>query len=156
MSSSEYRIAKDRLPVVLTTVSGERITGEIFVQPYAPYRAGREEPQDILNAAEPWFPVACEDGETVLVAKEQVVELEAVLPLDEDPVRHAGMQPSVVELRLVTGELRSGALFIEVPSDRPRILDFLNRVGERFLLLHDREHLRLVNRRFIEYVRPLD
>ena len=153
---SQYRIEKDRVPVVVSMVSGRRISGEMFVQPYARHRGGPEEPQDVLNAAEPFFPLAEPSGEVRLVAKDLVAEVEALLPAGEDPVRHAGMQPAVIEVRLSTGAQRSGAIFLELPTSRPRLLDYLNRVGERFLLLHDGDHLRLLNRRHIESVRPLD
>ena len=41
-------------------------------------------------------------------------------------------------------------------SGRTRVLDYLNRVGERFLLLYTSHGIVLLNRSYIERVRPLD
>jgi hypothetical protein len=156
-SSSEYRIEKGRRPVVVTTVGGDTIAGDVFVQPYARHRAGPEEPEDVLNSPEPFFPVVTEDGETLLVAKDQVAEVEGALTTDDDGAHHlAGMRSALVEVHLTGGAVRTGFVYLETPTDRPRLLDFLNRLPNRFLALQGADGARLVNSRFIEHVRPLD
>ena len=156
MPMSDYRIEKSRCPVVVTTHSGETITGEMFLQPFGRHDGGTERPQDILNGDEPLFPLAISESETVLVAKEQVVELF----LDYDP--HDSVEyemlarPTVIEVRLINGATHAGAIFLQLPLERPRLLDFLNRDTERFLTLHGTERRLLINRRVIERIRPLD
>ena len=155
--NNEYLIEKDRVPVVLTTTSGERIAGDIFVQPYARYRTGREGAPDILNHPEPYFPLAIENGDTLIVAKDRVVEV--LLGAAEDPDTTAediGARPAVIEMALTGGVVRQGSVFLEVPLDRPRLLDFMNRVHTRFITLHSADGILLVNRNCIERVRPLD
>ena len=61
-----------------------------------------------------------------------------------------------VEVITSDGSARSGDVFLEVRNDRPRLLDFLNQFDHRFLVLHGDTTLRLINRRLIERVRPLD
>lgn len=156
MPMSDYRIEKSRCPVVVTTHSGETFAGEMFLQPFGRHDGGMERPQDILNGDEPFFPLALSETETVLIAKEQVVELS----LDYDP--HDAVEyemlsrPTVIEVRLITGATHAGAIFLQLPLERPRLLDFLNRDTERFLTLHGTERRLLINRRVIERVRPLD
>lgn len=153
--NNDYRIEKDRVAVVLTTMSGERIAGDMFVQPYARYRTGREGAPDIMNHPEPYFPLAVETGDTLIVAKERVVEV-ALESVEEMSAEDLGARPAVIELVLTGGVVRQGSVFLEVPLDRPRLLDFMNRLHTRFLTLHTAEGIRLVNRNCIERVRPLD
>ena len=154
--SVEYRIEKDRLAVVVTTMAGERLSGDIFVQPYTRNRMGREEAPDVLNGVEPFFPLDTGEHGTVLVAKDNVREVEIPGPVDEELQIAVGAQAVEIELWLTGGAVETGAVFLEVPMDRPRLLDFLNRVHDRFLTLYSPDGVRLVNRRLIERVRPLD
>ena len=155
--ASGYRIEKIRCPVVVRTHSGETITGEMFLQPFARPNGGDERLQDILNNSEPFFPLALADGDTLLLAKEQVLEVSSEREgEDVEDAIGALARPMVVEVRLVSGEKHPGALFLDMPTERPRLLDFLNRDGERFLTLHGTERRFLINRRAIEHVRPLD
>lgn len=152
----DLHIEKFRYPVVVTMMDGARIAGDMFVQSIAPYRTGSEEPPDILNDADPWFPLAAEDGDTLLIAKEHVAEVEAVLPEREEDEMLAGFRPAVVEIVLSNGVVRGGSILLAAHTDRPRLLDFLNRLDIRFLTLLSTEGVRLINRRSIARVRPLD
>ena len=155
-SFGDLHIEKFRYPVVVTMIDGERIVGDMFVQSIAPFRTGSEEPPDILNDADGWFPLAAEDGETLLIAKEHVAEVEAMLPERDDEELLAGVRPAVVEVTLANGIVRGGSVLLHQHADRPRLLDFLNRFDQRFLTLQSTEGVRLVNRRLIARVRPLD
>jgi hypothetical protein len=128
----------------------------MFVQAYARFRSGPEEPPDILNGSEPFFPLVNERGETLLIAKDQVAEVEAVVTEEVDEFRLAGLRPEAIEITLVGGEIRQGAIHLEVAADRPRLLDYLNRFDQRFLTLQSSDGVRLINRRHIVRVRPLD
>jgi hypothetical protein len=156
MTSSDYRIEKQRIAVAVSTVSGATMDGEIFVQTYARHRMGREEPADIMNSDEPFFPLALVDGGTMLLAKEAVSEVLYEGTLEDDAANVVGARSVQLEVILTNGERRQGAVFLEVSVDRPRVLDFLNRFDLRFLTLHTREGVRLVNRRLIERVCPAD
>src|SRR6478672_4669876 len=81
MNNNEFRIQKDRLAAVLVTVGGERLAGELFVQASPRNRYGREEAADILNSAEPFFPMLTHDGALFIVAKDRVRELESRDPM---------------------------------------------------------------------------
>lgn len=154
--SLDYHIEKDRFPVVLLMAGGERMSGSMFVQAHARHRSGREGPPDILNERESFFPFANDAGETFLIAKDRVIEVELRAALDDDSEWHVGARLVDIELALASGEQRLGSLMLEAPSDRPRLLDFLNRLDERFLLLHNQDGVRLINRAQIERIRPLE
>lgn len=153
---TEYRIEKARVPVVLRTLAGERVEGDVFLQPYSQNRRGPEEVIDLLNAPEPFFPVRCRDGAIRIVAKDRLVEVELIEPPSEDDARPLGAREAHVELVVADGRQYSACIFYEVPTARPRLLDFLNRLGQRFLLVHTDTTCRLVNWRLIDSLRPLD
>lgn len=152
---NDYRIEKSRLPIVLTTVGGVRIVGEVFVQTSARNRTKLEDAPEIMNASDPFFPVLTLEGSTVLLAKDRVRELH-VAREDTDPEQWQLGSPVDVELALCGGPSYRGTLMIEAMSGRSRLLDYLNRYDERFLTLHVDGGLVLLNRGLVEHVRPLD
>jgi len=152
--NNDYRIQKDRLGAVLVTAGGERLAGELFVQASPRNRYGREEAADVLNSAEPFFPMLTSDGELFLVAKERVRELESRDPMPADEWQIGS--PATIEVVLTGGAVHTGNVYIEAMSGRTRVLDYLNRVHERFLLLYTSQGTVLLNRSYIERVRPLD
>jgi hypothetical protein len=153
--ANDYRIQKERLTVVLTTTSGERIAGDLFVQATARNRFGREGAHDIVNAAEPYFPMHTANGEMLLLAKEGVRDI-AVGREQEPPDSWCIGEATTIELRLVDGMVHVGVVYLDSASGRTRVLDYLNRLHDRFLVLHVPDGLMLVNRRMIERVRPID
>ena len=158
-TANDYRIEKVRCQVAVTTLDGERLVGDMFLQPYAHHRQGPEAPADLLNDADPFFPLVLCDGDTLLLAKERVREVEVPEdqpPVDADPYVGAGVRYASVELTLLGNVVRSGLVRVELPYERPRLLDFFNRFAERFLTVYTDDGVRLVNRRCIERVRPLE
>lgn len=153
LASSDFRIEKERLPVIVTTASGERLSGEMFIQGYARRRHGREEAIDVLNDAEPYFPLALPDRSMLLIAKHRVRDVEVPTVT---PNVGLGTRPATVEVVVAGGEAFLGEVRMEVPYERPRLLDFLNRVQQRFLTLHTADGIRLINSQLIERVRPID
>ena len=153
---NDYRIAKDTHPVVLTLVGGERITGAMFVQAFARHRSEPEDPRDILNEPEPFFPLVTEQGETLLIPKSRVLEVSGNSPSTESG--EAGLRtPGVsIAITLVGGTVRTGRVFLEMPGPAPRPLDFLNHTPDRFFALHEDHETRLINRDLIDRVHPLD
>lgn len=128
----------------------------MFVQGRALSHVGPEWPLDVLNHADAFLPLALPSGETLLLAKDAIIEVETTAEIEDDPYRAAGARPEAIEVRLSGGVVRSGTVRMEVPSDHSRVLDFLNRQDGRFLRLFTAGGLRLVNRRLIESVRHLD
>ena len=158
-TANDYRIEKVRCQVAVTTLDGERLVGDMFLQPFAHHRQGPEAPADLLNDDEPFFPLVLPEGDTLLLAKERVREVEVPEdnpPVDEDPYVGAGVRYASVELTLLGNVVRAGLVRVELPYERPRLLDFFNRLSERFLTVYADDGVRLVNRRCIERVRPLE
>jgi len=142
--------------VILTLLGGESITGSMFVQAFARHRAEREDPRDILNEPDLFFPLVTQQGETLLIPKARVLEVAGDVPscrLDEPAPGTAGVTISVT---LIGGLVRTGRVFLDMPGPAPRPLDFLNHSPDRFFALHEDDQIRLINRDLIERVHPLD
>jgi hypothetical protein len=151
----DFRITKVRLPVSLIMLGGEELGGEMFVQSFSAKHQGREEIPDILNSDEPFFPLAREGG-TLLVAKDQVREVVVAGETFDDPFLARAARAEPVELTLTDGSVRTGRVYLEMPTERPRLLDFLNRYAQRFVVLYAAGGVCLVNRTLIEHVRPME
>jgi hypothetical protein len=149
---SEYRIEKLRRGLKLVLADGSRLDGDVFLQSVSRHRSRPEEPADLLNDADPF--VALErNGDTLLVAKGQVRSVETEI-LDDDALE-TGVLGVNVELTTRDGALHAGSIFLEAPSDRPRLLDYLNAYHARFLPVVSPGRLLLINMRFIEHVREV-
>jgi hypothetical protein len=155
--SAAYRIEKTRLAMSVRLRSGLVIDGFVFLQT-TPYggRQGGEEPADMLNGSEPFFPLESHRGETLLIAKDQVLEAIADIPLAIDELRRATARSADVEVTLEDGSQRRGTVFIELPHERPRVLDFLNSAADRFVTLYAGGTATLINGQAIACVHPLD
>ena len=153
---NEYKIEKDRHPVTLSLLGGEVIAGSMFVQGFARHRAAPEDPGDILNEPEPFFPLVAETGETLLIPKARVLEVAGDMPSQYQSAVGSTSPRVMVAVTLVGGLVRTGAVFLDTPGPAPRPLDFLNHLPHRFFALHDTDGVRLINRDLIERVHPLD
>lgn len=142
--------------MVLSLVGGETVSGAMFVQHADEVATRRESARDVLNSDEPFFPIETAAGDTLLIAKDRVVEVCAELPDDTDALRRASARTARLAVVLVGGIERSGEVLLEMPSDQPRLLDYLNRLSERFLVLYSDDGTRLINRALIERVLPRD
>ncbi len=151
--NNDYRIEKRRLPVAVTLMSGTRIDGELFIQASSHYHGELEDAPEVLNAEDPFFPLAMRNGDTVLVSKENVRSV-AVARRDVHEDEALGISTRV-EITLRDGERLSGSLIVEPLTGFSRVLDFLNRRQERFLPLFGRESVMLINRALVERVRAI-
>lgn len=152
---SDYRIQKVRRPVEVTLANGHTLGGDVFCQASVRFRAGPEEPLDLLNDEESFLPVAVSEGDVRLVQKAQIAVVAAELPQESDDMVATGVVGMRVEFTLIDGSSHVGSIFPELPADRPRLVDFLNDTPLNFLALFTADKLLLVNRVHIAYVRPV-
>ena len=167
---SEYRIEKVRRRVSVALSGGGTLVGDIFLQPSARYRSGPQDPAELFNEPESFFPLATNGDELILIAKDHVKTVQfddAEVDTFVDGVtdgrsdrRQAVRSDSagvatgvVVEVVLRDGSHVDGELRLEMRSDRTRLLDFLNGGQQRFLTLRSPGRVCLVNWRQIAQVR---
>lgn len=151
----DLRIEKVRRPVEVTLANGHRLDGDVFVPVKSPNRNGPGDPLDLLNDDEPFLPLVHAGGDIYLVQKTNIAVVGTHLPIRDDAVERAvvGMH---VELTLADGSTQAGSLFLEMRASQDRLSDALNDFALPFVALFTAEQLRLVNRRHIAYVRPLN
>ncbi|MEP7066354.1 MAG: hypothetical protein ABI889_10000 [Gemmatimonadota bacterium] len=151
---NDVRIEKERVAVSITMVGGELLSGSLFApQIYPP--GGPEDPLQLLNDTEPFFPLGLATGEVLLIAKDRVLEviLDGASGSEELP----GSAPTaLLQLTLAGGQTHVGSMRLEARASRPRVLDYMNYCTERFMALRTDEGVRMINRKMIERVRPLD
>lgn len=152
----DYRIEKERLAVTVTLASGDVVRGHVFVQPSIYGTQGHDGPHALFNGPEAFFPLELEDGGVLLIAKSRVADVSGASELADDELRRASAREAMMEITLAPGLSYLGSVLLELPSDRPRLLDRLNDTGERFLTLYTSDGVRYINRALIERVRPLD
>ena len=151
-----YRIEKERIPVTLRLFGGQSLAGDIFVQPSSYRQLGHESPLDVMNAADAFFPFQRQDGTILLIPKERVAEVRGVTLTPEDEMRRDSARAVEVAVQLLDGSEHPGIILLEMPSDRPRVVDFLNFGRDRFFTLFGDNDIHLINVRAVEFVRPLD
>lgn len=150
-TENDYHIEKSRLPVVLITMDGVRAVGDVFVQPSARNIHGHETALDLLNSIEPFFPLASQGGQIVLVAKDHVREL-FVAREDAEPADWALGIAAELAVQLRDGTVHRGTVLMEVASANSRVLDFLNRCSARFIALYNDNGVVLINRASVMHV----
>ena len=151
---NDFHIEKSRLPVVVVTDRSERLTGDLFVVSTSRTPSGHEEVPDVLNAAEPFFPLATLSGRTLLCAKAHVRVV--VVPTEHAPMPDWSLGARAeVALTLADGERHAGMVFIEQATANHRVLDFLNRIPSRFVQVYTAEGVVFVNRDAIVHVEHL-
>lgn len=151
---NDFHIEKTRLPVIVVTDRGERLTGDLFVVSNARTPSGHEEVPDVLNSPEPFFPLATLSGRTLLCAKAHIREV--VVPTEDVPEPDWALGARAdVAVTVTDGELYSGTLFIEQATANQRVLDYLNKIPARFVQLYTAQGVILINRDAIVHVEHL-
>jgi hypothetical protein len=145
---NEYFIEKRRLPVEVELVSGEHVGGDLFIQASWRGPSVLEDAPEFMNASEPFFPLQLANGSTRLLAKEHVSLVKAPPTEDADGAAMYGV-PASVTMELRNGSNVTGTLIIEALAPNMRLLDYLNRVTDPFITLHDPAGMLLVNRHHV-------
>jgi len=144
---------RERAEILLT---GRRlITGDIYLQQVAEMHSGPESPVDFLNRQEEFFAVMLDGEQPVFLAKSQVLYVRLPpQPTIDDPDRESAARRLQLEIELTDGSVVEGLVAIELPPNRPRLLDFLNFVSGFFALTAP-EAVLLLNKRHIRVASPV-
>ena len=151
---NRFRIEKLRRAVSVVLTDGRRLEGDVFLWERTRVRAEPEEPIDLLNDGDPFFPFFLDDQEVLLLAKAQVIRAETAAP---DGSLAADMPDGAmaVEIMLIDGSAISGFVPVEKRGEHTRLLDYLNGCTKRFIPVFWGEQVCLVNRLQIASVSQL-
>lgn len=150
-AQNEFFIEKEQLPVAITMVTGEELCGSLFIQPTWRRPSIEFDAPVLLHLPEAYFPLQLANGKTRLIAKGQVVLMRGNGADDEKSDEALG-DPAPVVMRCTNGMVVRGELMIARVTSNMRVLDYLNRSHEEFILLHEKDGAVLVNRRHIVVV----
>lgn len=144
-----------RIGAVVTLASGTVYPGYIHLLDGIHFLAGCENPLEMLNRPEGFFPMTLDDGGTFFVARDQVAMVVAEWPFPgvEPPVLRGS--PAALHVELVSGEEFMGLIQEALPKERARALDYLNSTQPFFKLETD-TGARFINRAHVRIIRPLD
>ena len=151
---NRYRVEKLRRAVSVVLVDGRRLEGDVFLWERTRVRTDPEEPIDLLNEDEDFFPFFLNEQEVILLAKEHVTRAETAAP----DVEATGDLPDGrmgVEITLADGTAISGFVPLEKRGEHTRLLDYLNSYSKRFIPVFWGEQVCLVNRSLIASVSQL-
>lgn len=148
-----------RVPISATLLqtSGGKREGEIFVMERVPQHAGMETALDLLNRPEAFFPFRPKkDGTGVLLIAKARTVVVSVPRQPEDSDRLSAAKQASLEVTLADGSKLSGWATLELPEYHSRLLDYLNASRDEFFALATADHMHIVNRAHVLYVRPED
>ena len=151
VSHNEYFIEKEQLPVEITLVTGEELCGSLFIPPTWRRPSIDFDAPVLLNLPESYFPLLLPGGGTRLIAKGHVVLMRGS-SADADGETDMLGDPAPVAIRCTNGVTVHGELTIARVTSNMRVLDYLNRTAEEFILLHEHNGSVLINRRHIVLV----
>ncbi len=151
-ATNEYFIEKEQLPVEITMVTGEELSGALFVQPTWRRPSIEFDAPVLLNLPEAYFPLQIPGGGTRLVAKNHVVLIRGSAAESEEGMESLG-DPAQVVFQCSNDITVRGEMMITRVTSNTRVLDYLNRSSEEFILLHEADGAVLVNRRHIVLIR---
>ena len=111
----------------------------------------------MMNRPEPFFPFRpTEDGDILLVAKGQTIDLTVDRGPIADPDRLFAAKELRLELVLANGSTIAGRAAVELPEHHSRPLDYLNATSDPFFALSTDESTHYVNRAHVLFARPRD
>ena len=150
-TTNRFHVEKLRQAVSVVLVDGRRLDGDVFLAEHARVRNTPEEPIDLLNDEDDFFPFFLNEQEVLLIAKAHVSRVETFSAeregLAEMPEGSMG-----VEITLVDGTAISGFVPLEKRGEQTRLLDFLNRYSKRFIPVFWGDQVCLLNRSLIASV----
>jgi hypothetical protein len=149
---SELRVPTMALAAEVVCADGRTFLGRIFVPATASRHPGPMRPEEWMNESAQFFPFLSDDGgDPVVLNKREVLVLTVPATSDygdvpdgaENPVRRVVIEAEDKRLE--------GSIVIDMPANRSRPVDYLNR-PEAFLTLRDGEKHHLVQKERITRV----
>ena len=152
MHAESLKIPKRLKQVTLWVHPEGPVVGNLFLRvPDA--EDGGEEPLEVLNQPDPFLVVKVDGPDEVrFYNKHSIVRVEYPVEAsnltDEAETRHCVLQ-------MMDGSTMQGEIHRDLPPDRPRLFDYLNLSGERFLKIDCSDgRTYLINKLYIMCVTP--
>lgn len=155
--SDSYQIETATVAVEIHFETGAPLQGQVFLRPGAAAHYGTETLADRLNDGSPFFPVRVKGpGESVLLVSKARVRY-VIGPSSAADERVASERAAATQVGVQAvfedGSTTSGILFIDLPPEQCRPLDYVNDPGRHFVALAQPGRDLFVNRALVRYFR---
>jgi hypothetical protein len=150
MDENQLRIPTVALNAEIRYFDERAMAGRIFLPALAQHHGGPTRPDEWMNQGSMFFPfVSDEGGPALILNKRYVIMLTLAAVQDFEVTEDVGIPRTV---RVECGNLAvEGLLYIDMPVEQSRVLDFVNR-GESFLILRDAEQVHLIQKNRITLI----
>jgi hypothetical protein len=147
----DQKITKNRQQVLLTLADGSDLAGEVFLNLYDVRGQGPQRVGNLLNESEDAFVPVKSAGGTVHINTANIVMAATPAADEGDELMMLGKK---YRIRVTTlhGKTVEGDIFVDLPQDRSRVSDYLNR-PDRFFRLLGPECIVYIGSRFVISVR---
>lgn len=159
MPEDLYRVPKRRVPARLAVTGATPRAVELFLAEWARDHGGPERPSDVLNGTDPFFVVATDFGEVLLVHRDAVcaISVAADLELGEDALDAEDLAAADAHLAEVEAVLEDdsrieGTVVWLLASGHERLIDLLNDPAP-FVVVREGETCHLVNKARVRWFR---
>jgi len=134
VTNRSFQIPKISVPIVCSTVQGERVPGEIFLDVVSASEYSSQQLLDFFNNESLFFPLRPgPDARPMLISKESIVQVEVVGVLQrfltETSVVLAQKKEADLHLRMLG--TRRVSVLLTMPEEYCRVVDLLN-LGHTF------------------------
>ncbi|MFO7578349.1 MAG: hypothetical protein R6W66_11550 [Pelovirga sp.] len=142
----DRRIMVEPRGVELTLSSGLQLHGELFLHLQGTHLSGLQRVEEILNDADSFMPIRS-GGNVELINLEQVVCVSLAAAEEIDPLLTLGSEHRI-RVEPAVGAPLALRIFVNLPSGRERVKDFLNQ-PRRFLPFLQEDRLLYLARAWI-------
>lgn len=147
----DQKITKNRQQVLLTLADGSDLAGEVFLSLYDVHGQGPQRVGNLLNESEEAFVPVKTAGGTVHINTANIVMAATPAADEGDELMMLGKKYRV-QVTTLHGKTVEGDIFVDLPQDRSRVSDYLNR-PDRFFRLFLSERIVYIGSRFVISVR---
>jgi hypothetical protein len=119
----------------IVMISGKQLQGEIFLQLHSGHLSGPERVGEALNSEETFLALETSEG-VELLNLELVISVSVEAEEEFDPLQTLGTKQNIW-LQTSLGDEFNAEIYINLPSDRTRVKDFLNQPYRFLPILHD-------------------
>jgi hypothetical protein len=146
----EEKLVTEVCPIVMQLATGEEIQGEIFLQLVGLRGFGEQRLEELLNGEDCFLPVRCA-GDVTLVNLRQIASISVPDDQHNNTLMKLGVR-HLVSVRTTVGKSFEAEIYVNLPSNRTRVKDFLNQ-KQRFFPFFADNRLIYLNFRYILQVR---
>ncbi len=130
---NDFRVEKIDKEAVLFFADGVVLEGVVYLSPFAQGHSGAQTVLELLEEKDRYLPFHDREGAFRLVNKQALTHLRYGRGEEGDPLAELGER---IQVRIIFfgGETLEGAIVLNMPENRRRLLDFLNAFPDFFFL----------------------